>query len=117
MNVGVVGNREGWSYKEIEDRLDDPAVVGLYHSDLIITGGADGVDTFAQEYAKKRGNPCLILYPKPTLPSPLRYYQRNREIACRCDILIAFDKKEHSGTSQTIRFAKELGKQVITISK
>jgi len=22
MNIGVVGNREGWTYQEIEDRLD-----------------------------------------------------------------------------------------------
>lgn len=114
MNIGVVGNREGWTYQEVEDRLDE---LGCYHSDVIITGGAEGVDEFARMYAKVRGNECLILYPKPTIPQPNRYYQRNREIACRCDILVAFDNKTHSGTSNTIKYARDMNKQVVVVSK
>jgi predicted Rossmann fold nucleotide-binding protein DprA/Smf involved in DNA uptake len=114
MNIGLVGNRRGWTYQEIEDKLDD---LGCYHSDVIITGGAEGVDEFARMYAKTKGNPCLILYPKPTLPHPNRYYQRNREIACRCDILVAFNNNKKSGTSNTIRYAKEMNKQVVEINQ
>lgn len=114
MNIGVVGNRKGWTYKEVEDKLDE---LGCYHSDQIITGGAEGVDEFARIYAKTRGNPCLILYPKPSIQAPNRYFQRNKEIACRCDILVAFDNKARSGTSNTIRYAKELKKQVVVINK
>lgn len=112
MNIAVVGNREGWAYQQVEKTLDE---LGMYHSDIIITGGADGVDTFVQEYAKKHGNRCYIIYPKPSLSSPQRYYQRNKEIAIMCDILVSFNKKEKSGTSNTIRYAKELNKQVIEI--
>ena len=113
MKIGVVGNRVGWIYSDVERELNK---LGCYHSDTIVTGGADGVDDFARRYAKANGNECLILYPKPSIDSPERYYKRNQEIVCRCDILVAFDKQKHSGTSNTIRYAKEMNKKIIEIN-
>lgn len=112
MNVAIVGNRIGWSKDYIFKVLDGYSITS---NDIIISGGAFGVDTYAQEYAKKVGCEIVILYPKIKEPIPERYFNRNLEIAKRCDILIAFDKKssKYSGTLNTINHAKKLNKQVI----
>lgn len=112
MKYAIVGNRTGWNKDFVFKTLD-----GFYitPNDIIISGGAEGIDTYAQEYAKKIGCEILILYPKPKEPSPERYFNRNLEIAKRCDILIAFDKKSSggSGTLNTINHAKKLYKEIV----
>ena len=114
MNIGIVGNRKGWDYDFVLDTLEQ---LGVNGSDVIISGGAEGIDSFAQGYAKIKGAEIIILYPKPELPSPDRYFKRNQEIALRSDVLIAFDKgnSEGSGTQNTINHAKKLGKGIIVI--
>jgi predicted Rossmann fold nucleotide-binding protein DprA/Smf involved in DNA uptake len=112
MKYGIVGNRKGWSQSKVFDSLDNFSITA---NDIILSGGAEGVDTLAQEYAKLRGCEMIILYPNPNIHSPKRYFDRNSEIAKRCDTLIAFDKgsSSGSGTLNTINSAKKLGKTVV----
>ena len=105
----VVGNRTGWTYEEVKKRLQEHEICFL---DTIVSGGAEGVDTFSQMYAKEVGALMVIIYPHPHLPSPRRYFDRNRMIAKDCGEMIAFDKKKHSGTLNAINQAKDLGKKV-----
>jgi len=116
MKIGVVGNREKWSYPEVKRWLDE---LNVYKSDGLITGGAEGVDTYAQMYAKEIGANILIYYPDPKRPSPLRYFERNQKIAMMCDVLIAFNlkSKEVSGTMNTVTIAKGIGKFILLIEK
>jgi predicted Rossmann fold nucleotide-binding protein DprA/Smf involved in DNA uptake len=116
MIYGVVGNRKGWHYIDVHENLLKLEVTS---DDAIVSGGADGIDTFAQYYAKKIGCEMVILYPNPKEPSPQRYFNRNLEIAKRCDILVAFDKgsSNGSGTLNTINHAKRLGKELILIKE
>jgi len=109
---GVVGNRKGWTFGYVESMLKQ---VGVSSSDIIVSGGAQGVDTYAEQYARKVGAEMWILFPNPNEPSPERYMTRNNEIARRCEVLVAFDKGscERTGTASTINFAQRLGKQVI----
>lgn len=58
---------------------------------------ADTVEYLADEYT----DDCMRL--------------RNMELASRCDILIAYVCRDRSGTAQTIRMAKGLGKEVYNI--
>lgn len=115
MKIAVVGNRDGWTKEEVFQALHDNNVT---REDIIISGGAIGVDTYAQEYAKANGIQMRILYPNPKEPSPDRYFDRNELIAIMCDIMIAFDKNhEHSGTKNAIHHAEKLDKDVILIDK
>jgi predicted Rossmann fold nucleotide-binding protein DprA/Smf involved in DNA uptake len=112
--VAVVGNREGWTKKEVFDALDKYVLTG--ENINIITGGADGVDTYAMEYAKRKGCVLTIYYPDIVeYDVPMGFYERNKRIAWECETLIAFNRKERSGTSQTIRMAKDFKKEVIEI--
>lgn len=86
---------------------------------MIITGGAEGVDTFAQRYAKEIGAQIIIFYPDPDKPSPQRFFDRNKLMVLRGHVIVAFDKKQltHSGTMYSINFAQKQKKEVILIDK
>lgn len=111
MKYGVVGNQKGWKEEFVFKNLRK---IIKHKSDIIISGGAEGVDTFAQFFAKSQGLSIIIHYPDNELPSPERYFKRNYDIAKDSDILIAFDKKSgRAGTKNTINHARNLGKKVI----
>ena len=112
MKVGIVGNRTGWTYEDVKQKL---VKYGINKSDIIISGGAQGVDTYAEDFAKEIGAECVIYHPDPDTPSPQRYYNRNKKIAAQCSKLIAFDNKKHSGTLNTINYARKLGKKIIIV--
>jgi predicted Rossmann fold nucleotide-binding protein DprA/Smf involved in DNA uptake len=108
--VGVVGNQEGWQYATIKRTLKK---LDIDSDATIISGGADGVDTYAQMYARETGCTIIIHYPDPKIPSPERYFARNKQIAEECDLLIAFDKKSGSaGTKNTVAYAKKANKPI-----
>ena len=113
MRVAVVGNRVGWTREYVHARLAEEKVT---RADILLTGGAEGVDTFAQEYAKLIGAQIRIYYPDPEKPSPERYFERNEMIAMNCDKMIAFDMDGGaSGTKNAIRHANKHGKEVIIV--
>lgn len=115
LKIAIIGNREGWKKENVFKILDEHCLIG--NSINIITGGAKGIDTYAMEYAKKKGCVLTVYYPDfLNYPIPYVYRKRNEKIAWECDTLIAFDKKEFSGTLQTINFARKFNKAVIIIT-
>jgi predicted Rossmann fold nucleotide-binding protein DprA/Smf involved in DNA uptake len=111
MNIGVVGNRTGWTYDGVRKLLQN---YGVAPPNVIVTGGAEGVDTYAERYAREVGCVCIIMFPNPKVASPKRYFDRNKKIAEMCDVLIACDNKiDGSGTKNTIATARKLKKKVI----
>lgn len=109
MKLAVVGNRVGYTKQEVYKEIDNYALIG---TDFIITGGASGVDTFAMEYAKEHGIGLIVLYPDIDIPNPDRYFERNYRIVLQCDGVLAFNKKDRSGTKHTINIALRLNKKV-----
>lgn len=117
MKIAVIGNRKSWTYEDIEKVLLDTGTFKL--SDVIISGGAEGVDTFAQEFARKHGNKIIIIHPDLTKPSPERYYERNEKIALECDFMIVFNLNNNprSGSFNAMNQAKGLGKEVKVVDR
>lgn len=112
MVYGIVGNRKGWSKDYIFSQLK---TFKITPNDIIVSGGAEGVDSYAQEFAKSIGCQMVIYYPRQDMPVPQRYFERNELIAKSAEILIAFDKGNNtsgSGTLNTINTAKKLEKLV-----
>jgi predicted Rossmann fold nucleotide-binding protein DprA/Smf involved in DNA uptake len=101
MIIGIVGNRKGWSRLTIYKKLNS---LNLSHNDTIVTGGANGVDTFAMDYAKQKGINLMIFYPDIFKPIPERFYRRNEKIVLYSDRVIAFNKEFKSGTSNTVHY-------------
>lgn len=116
MNIGIVGNRKGWSYEFVKKKIKE---INITESDTIITGGAIGVDTFARNYALEIGAKIHIIYPNINKSSPQRYYDRNKRVVIESDKIIAFNKDNNprTGTQNTINYANKMGKKVIIIDK
>ena len=83
---------------------------------LILTGGANGVDTLAEEYADKHRISKLILRPQYKLYHRGAPLKRNDRMVELCDrVLVIWDGISH-GTKHTIDYANKLGKPVDVIT-
>jgi YspA, cpYpsA-related SLOG family len=111
-HIAIVGARRRTDRETIE-RL----VAGLPADTVIVSGGAIGPDTWAEEAARKRGLATKIFRPDlhdvDTLSQgqiTRRYHARNQQIVDAADevfALVAPDRK--GGTEDTIRRAERKG--------
>ncbi len=83
----------------------------------IVSGGADGVDTLAKEFANKNGIPLVEFLPKYHLYGRAAPIKRNEEIAKYADEALAFWDGTSKGTQYTIKFFEKSGKKVTVIIK
>ena len=84
---------------------------------MIITGGADGIDTIAERYADQRRLSKLILRPQYDIYGRGAPLKRNEQMVELCDVaLIVWDGRS-KGTLHTLRYAEKLGKKVILLTE
>jgi len=84
-------------------------------TDLIISGGADGIDTLAEKYADGHKISKLILHPRYKQYGKCAPLKRNEVMVDIADcILIIWDKKS-KGTKYTLDYAKSKNKAIILI--
>lgn len=111
MKLAIIGSRN-FADKELlfstVDKIRDKI-------ELIISGGAVGADSLAQEYAKERGLPILVVYPNWRPDGKFDKgagFRRNIDIVKQSSHVLAFwDKKSH-GTEHSISVAEREGKPV-----
>ena len=101
MKVAVVGSRS-ISRADISRYIPPD-------TDLIISGGAIGVDKLAEEYADKKGIKKLILYPEYELYGKSAPLIRDKLIVDHADLVIAVWDGVSRGTEFTISYAKRRG--------
>ena len=83
--------------------------------DAIVSGGAKDADTYAREFAERKGIRLiehLPDYKKYGRGAPL---VRNRQVIDCCDEVLAFWDGKSKGTKYTIDYAKKMGKPVRVI--
>lgn len=83
---------------------------------LIISGGANGVDTLAEEYADKNRISKLILRPRYDLYRRAAPLKRNDEMVQLCDKVLIFWDGVSKGTKHTIDYANKIGKPIEIIT-
>lgn len=83
--------------------------------DLIISGGAAGVDRLAEELADKRGISKLIIRPDYKKYSRAAPLIRNRAMVEAADKVIAVWDGASRGCLFSIRYAKGLGKPTLVL--
>ena len=102
MKVAVVGSRSIFTVE-----------IGMYisHGDEIVSGGADGVDTCAAEFAKKNGLKLTVFLPQYERYGRTAPIVRNKKIVDYADKIIAFWDGKSKGTLSVIKYAEKTGKQ------
>lgn len=126
MKLAIVGSRDYTNFVEFTEKIEqvvgwyfDPCGLGSseYGDLVIISGGAKGTDSLAEQWAKENNVPCKVIRPDynvgNTKAAPLL---RNTKIAQECEDMIAFWDGESRGTEDVIRKAVKLGKQVTIFS-
>jgi predicted Rossmann-fold nucleotide-binding protein len=115
MKVGIVGSRE---YKRLQKVRD--LVNSLAPDDVVVSGGARGVDTIAALAARARGLRVVeFLVDTVGLPEDpderrrefgKRAYARNRKIVDFSDIIVAYWDGISNGTQNSMSLAEAAGK-------
>ena len=104
MKVAFIGSR---SIKEAD--------IGAFlpkETTLLLSGGAVGVDTLAEQYAKSHGIETCILRPNYQAYGKAAPLLRNRELVLRADCIIALWDGVSRGTIYTVKYAKAQNKPV-----
>ena len=109
MRIAIVGSRSINNKEAIFKELASRFRVG----DILISGGAAGVDSIAEEFAVNNNYEMLIFKPKGVKPAD--YLARNRLIVENSDLVLAFWDGISTGTIFTYNYALKRGIKAILI--
>ena len=83
--------------------------------DTIISGGAVGVDSLAEQYADLHHISKYILRPQYKLYGKAAPLKRNEEMVRLADELLVIWDGKSKGTQHTINYAKKMNKQITLV--
>jgi len=110
--VAIVGSRDWPEPDAVRDY-----VYSLSMDDTIISGGAKGVDEWAEIACMERGL-AFIKYPALWEKfGKAAGFIRNKDIAMAADRIVAFHFHGSKGTALTIQLGRDLNKPVIVFNK
>ena len=109
MKLLIVGSRSIKEY-DLEKHIPDGIT-------MIITGGAGGIDTLAEQYADEKRLSKLILRPQYEIYGRYAPLKRNEEMVELCDMVLIIWDGCSKGTKYTANYANKIGKKVILIKE
>jgi len=108
MKILIAGSRSIRSF-ELDKYIPE-------NTECIISGGAEGIDALAEEYADKKKIEKLILRPNYDIYGRAAPIKRSYDMVDIADkIIIIWDGKSN-GTRRTIQYAKRRGKDLTVIT-
>ena len=90
MKLAIMGNRTF--------PLVDVGTCLKYIPDVIVSGGAKGADTYAREFARKKGIKLIEYFPNYDKYGKGAPLERNKLIVDNCDCVLAFWDGQSHGT-------------------
>lgn len=84
---------------------------------MIITGGAEGIDSLAEKYADEKRISKLVLRPQYELYGKYAPLKRNEKMIELCDMALIVWDGHSKGTEYSICYAEKIGKKVILITE
>lgn len=107
MRVAIVGSRD---YPGVPHEVVHYVYHRLTEDDVVVSGGARGVDTSAANAARARGLKVVVHEARWGEFGRGAGYRRNRTIVEDCDRLVAFWDGSSRGTKHSIDLAHQAGK-------
>jgi len=115
MILGIVGTRRFDDYDKFKEIVDNYLEFQGIRPELIVSGGAPGIDSLAEQYAQNKDIPIKI-YPADwdkygRRAGPIR----NTQIVDACTHLLALPDSKSIGTLDTIKKAELKGIRVMKL--
>lgn len=104
MPLAIIGSRDCPAV-DTEEYLDEMP-------DAIVSGGAKGADTYAREFAIKKGIRLIEHLPDYAKYGRAAPLVRNKLIVDACDKVLAFWDGKSRGTKFTLDYAESKGKPI-----
>lgn len=112
MRIAIIGSRDYPDLDSVRQWVQSQMRAG----DVLVSGGARGVDATAEAEAKRRGLEVLSIRPNYDLYDGRRApLVRNEDIVMGSNRLVAFWDGKSRGTAYTIRLARQRGIPVTII--
>lgn len=83
--------------------------------ELIISGGARGIDSVAEKYANDHGIEKVIIFPQYERLGRAAPIKRNEEMVDLCDTVLAVWDGQSKGTKYTLNYARKKNKKILEI--
>jgi predicted Rossmann fold nucleotide-binding protein DprA/Smf involved in DNA uptake len=118
MRIAIVGSRRRKDKEKVTEYVNS-----LPMDSVIISGGCEGVDTWAIEAATDNHMKWKVIYPdmsgvKTYYDRCKRYYDRNEKVVKDSDVVVAFVARDRKGgTENTITWAKKHKKPVVIMNE
>ena len=108
IRIAIIGSRNFDNYELLANTLEDyKDKIGL-----VVSGGANGADTFGEQWADKNQIPKLIFPADWNKHNKSAGFIRNQYIVNNADAGIAFWDNKSKGTLSTIGLFEKAGKPV-----
>ncbi|MBQ8254294.1 MAG: hypothetical protein IJY94_02180 [Clostridia bacterium] len=83
--------------------------------DTVISGGANGIDSLAEEYADKHRISKYIIRPRYDLYGRAAPLKRNEEMIDMCDAVLVIWDGNSKGTQYSIKYANKKDKPITLV--
>lgn len=117
MRLAIVGSRTLTNKQFFNDKIDlalnewiDKSQTNITH---IVSGGARGADTLAEQWAKARNIETVIFKPDWNKYGKRAGYLRNVDIITNATHVLAFPSHQGCGTQHSIEIAKKQNKPLM----
>lgn len=113
MKIAIIGSRNPG---DINFALELEKRINIQDGDAIISGGANGIDSLAADYAKGRNLQLVEYRPDYAQYGRGATFIRNRQIIENADMVVAFWNGESRGTKYSIDYAKKIGRTTLIVT-
>jgi hypothetical protein len=112
MKIAIIGGRSFGDYELVKSVLSDY----LDKVTMVVSGGAKGADSFGEKWANENNIQTLIFKPDWNKYGKKAGHLRNTDIIDNCDMCIAFWDGKSTGTKDSIKKAKKMGKEILIVN-
>ncbi len=111
-SIAIVGSRRYTRMDHFRTILDPIMLSHLETGVMLVSGGAIGADSLAEQYAEETYTPIVVYLPLWDRYGKAAAYIRNKKIIDSCDEVIAFWDMKSQGTKMSIELATQAGKPI-----
>lgn len=115
MKIAIIGSRKFTDYDLLKNQVQDYIEAQNYSNITIVSGGAKGADTLAEQFAEEYQYEMKIFHPNWEQLGRNACSDRNTQIVEFADIVFAFWDGISPGTKDSIKKSEQMNKELIII--